>query len=221
MTLDFVAGDVFYTRADQQYRLFKVVATDPDLACYHVAIYVPQATLPAPAELPGLPLEIGHAPISADGFDHPVWLAHQPLTAHELAGYHTYLQHVQSTGSTIDQAIAYFNDGLALTDAGQHDAAIEAYAKAAGLVPQFYEALDNRAFCFMDLGRWPEAIAGFEQSLQVNPANDLAVFSIGECYFNLRDDAQATAHFEQALQLNPASALAHEFLAKVAARAAR
>ena len=84
-------------------------------------------------------------------------------------------------------------------------------------MPEFYEAVDNRAFCWMNLGCWSEAIADIEESLRINPANDLAEFSIGECYFNLHDDAQAKARFEKALVLNPESALAQEFLAKVAA----
>jgi tetratricopeptide (TPR) repeat protein len=214
----FIAGDVFYTRIDGQFQLFKVVAVDLTLGCYHVAAYAPLPALPAPEDLPGLPVAIGHAPIATDGFDQPVWLAHQPVVARELRGYYTYLQYHQPAQERIEQAMNHFNEALALSDAQRHHDAIDTYTLAYTLVPEFYEAVDNRAFCWMDLGCWPEAITDFEESLRINPANDLAEFSIGECYFNLHDDAQAKAHFEKALALNPNSALAQEFLAKVAAR---
>lgn len=218
MSTNFVAGDVFYTLSGPEYQLFKVLAVDSQLDAYHLRAYVPQPALPAVADLPGLPVQIGHSPISIDGFDQPVWLAHQPIAARELEGYYLYLQHTQPSEARVEQAIGHFNEALALSDAGQHQAAIDTYTLAYTLVPEFYEAVDNRAFCRMDLGQWPAAIADFEQSLRINPASDLAEFSIGECYFNLHDDAQARTHFERALALNPESALARDFLAKVAAR---
>ncbi|MBO2007614.1 tetratricopeptide repeat protein [Hymenobacter negativus] len=218
MNPTFISGDVFYTRADQQFQLFKVVAVDPALDCYHVAAYAPLPALPVPADIPGLPIAIGHAPIAADGFDQPVWLAHLPVAARELRGYYTYLQFHQPAAERIEQAIRHFDEALALSDAQRHHDAIDTYTLAYTLVPELYEAVDNRAFCWMDLGCWPEAIADFEESLRINPASDLAEFSIGECYFNLHDDAQAKARFEKALALNPDSALAQEFLGKVAAR---
>jgi tetratricopeptide (TPR) repeat protein len=218
VNLSFVAGDVFYTRTDQPFQLFKVVAVDQDLGCYHVAAYAPLPTLPAPADIPNLPIAVGHAPISTDGFDQPVWLAHLPVAARELRGYYFYLQYQQPAEERIELAVSHFNEAMSLSDAQRHHDAIDAYTLAHTLVPEFYEAVDNRAFCWMDLGRWPEAIADFEESLRINSANDLAEFSIGECYFNLHDDAQAKARFEKALALNPDSALAQEFLGKVAAR---
>ena len=220
MDLEFVAGDVFYTLSNQQHQLFKVLAVDSNLEAYHVRAYVPQPALPTVANIPTLPAQIGHTPISADGFDQPVWLAHYPVAARELEGYYLYLHHTLPSEARTDLAITHFNEALALSDIQQHYEAIDTYTLAYTLVPEFYEAVDNRAFCRMDLGQWPAAIADFEESLRINPANDLAEFSIGECYFNLHDDAQARTYFERALALNPESALAQEFLAKVAARAA-
>ncbi|MBF9221310.1 hypothetical protein [Hymenobacter ruricola] len=39
MTLEFVAGDVFYTLSNQEYQLFKVLAADSNLGAYHVRAY--------------------------------------------------------------------------------------------------------------------------------------------------------------------------------------
>lgn len=217
-SLAFDTGDIFYTLAAQEYQLFKVVATDPALGAYHVLAYAPQPTLPTEDDLPHLPIQIGHLPISADGFAAPVWLARQPVAARELAGYYTYLQHTQAPAERVEEAIRRFNEGLALSDAQQPQEAIEAYTLAYTLVPEFFEAVDNRAFCRMDLGQWLAAITDFEESLRINPGSDLAEFSIGECYFNLRDYAQAQLHFERALALNPDSELAREFMDKIAAR---
>lgn len=222
------AGDVFYTPAGQEYHLFKVLAVDDVLDCYHVRCYVPVAAVPTAAEVAGLPVAVGHSPISTDGFGEPVLLGHEAVLDHELEGYHYYLRAMRGApappdpdSSEVDQAIQYFHQGLALSDEQRHWDAIAAYTEAVELVPAFYEALDNCAFCFMDLGLWERAIAGFEQSLAVNPDNALAEFSIGECYFNLGDDARASAQFEKALALDPTYFLALEFLQKVAARTGR
>ncbi|MGI4875756.1 MAG: tetratricopeptide repeat protein [Janthinobacterium lividum] len=219
----FQPGDVFYTHADSAYHVFKVLAVDERLGCYHVRCYVPVATVPSAQEVAGLAVAVGHSPISADGFGEPVLLTHQPVAAHELEGYHYYLNAMQGDGEepvnpAVDQAIEYFNQALALSDEERHLEAIAAYTEAFKLVPVFYEALDNRAFCKMDLGQWQAAILDFEESLQINSLNALAEFSIGECYFNLGDDDQATRRFEKALEIDPAYNLPREFLQKVAAR---
>ena len=228
MKTRFRAGDVFYTPAGQEYHLFKVLAVDDVLDCYHVRCYAPVAAVPPAAEVAGLPVAVGHSPISADGFGEPVLLGHEPVRGHELEGYHYYLRAMGGSSappdpdsSEVDQAIRYFNQGLALSDEQRHWDAIAAYTEAADLVPAFYEALDNRAFCLMDLGLWERAIMGFEQSRSGNRDNELAEFSIGECYFNLGDDAQATARFAKALALDPTHSLSSEFLQKIAARTGR
>lgn len=48
--------------------------------------------------------------------------------------------------------------GLRLTDEKKLFEAIDSYSKAIDLFPPFFEAIDNRAFCKMDLGMWAEAI---------------------------------------------------------------
>jgi tetratricopeptide (TPR) repeat protein len=110
---------------------------------------------------------------------------------------------------------SYYQSGLVLTDKKLHDDAIDAYSKAIDLFPQFFEAIDNRAFCKMDLARWNEAIEDFNLSLQVNPNSVLAEFSIGECYFKMKDYQNAKTQFEKAQRIDPSHEAPRLFLDKV------
>jgi tetratricopeptide (TPR) repeat protein len=86
---------------------------------------------------------------------------------------------------------------------------------AINLYPTLYEAIDNRAFCKMDLGRWREAIEDFNLSLTIHPYSALAEFSIGECYLKLDDHTAAKEYFNRALALEPDHELSKEFLQKI------
>jgi tetratricopeptide (TPR) repeat protein len=83
------------------------------------------------------------------------------------------------------------------------------------LFPQFFEAIDNRAFSKMDLGLWSDAIKDFKLSLEQNPNTILAEFSIGECYFKMGDFQNAKRQFEIANNIDPNDQTSRQFLDKV------
>lgn len=212
--MEFNKGDLFYTAHEDQYHVFKLLALDEALDCCHVLCYEPVNELPAKESLDQLSVMIYHTPIDRAGFSGPVWIANRPLSADDLIGYHEYMRQTQAPEEYIPLASAYFNEGIRLTDEGKHTEAIDAYSKAADLVPMFYEAIDNRAFCKMDLGLWQAAIGDFYQSLEVNPVSVLAEFSIGECYLNMKYYQEAKIQFEKALAIDPAHELSKDFLQK-------
>lgn len=78
-----------------------------------------------------------------------------------------------------------FYKAYALTDEKKSYEAIEQYTKAFELFPLFHEAMDNRAFVNMNMGKWLDAIADFQISLWIFPVSTLAEFSIEECYLNM------------------------------------
>ena len=102
-----------------------------------------------------------------------------------------------------------------MTEEKKHYEAIDAYTKAIDLFPQFFEAIDNRAFCKMDIGLWSDAIEDFKFSLQQNPNSLLAEFSIGECYFKMGDYLNAKQQFEKAHSIDPNHQAPKQFLDKI------
>jgi len=102
-----------------------------------------------------------------------------------------------------------------LTDEKKNLEAIDSYSKAIDLLPIFYETIDNRAFCKMDIGLWADAIEDFQESLEVNPGSLLAEFSIGECYLKLGNYQKAKEQFEKAIVIDPTHPAPKDFLKKI------
>lgn len=212
---EFSEGDVFYTFFDDRFHINKLLKYEREFDTYHVLSYQPVEQLPEAKEVENLAIFIHHAPIDKNGFENPQLLAKSKVSAADLLGYHEYLRQTHGTDDIIAAASEYYENGNGLADEKKFEEAIDEYSKAIDLIPLFYEAVDNRAFSKMDLGRWAEAVEDFELSLRVNPENAAAEFSIGECYLKSRDYPQAKEHFEKALIIDPTDKLAKDFLNKM------
>lgn len=210
----FSEGDIFYTVNNKKYYLYKLLKVDAVFGTYHVLTYKPLDQLPGKEQLEKLEIFAYHAPIAITGFEKPKLFAQTELTDDDFIGYHEYLKQTQNFDELIPIANKYYQEAYALTDLKQHEAAIEKYSRAIDLFPQFYEAIDNRAFCKMDLARWNEAIEDFRLSLTVNSQSVLAEFSIGECYLKMKKYKEAITQFEKALAIDPNDKLSKEFLKK-------
>ncbi|MBL7835317.1 MAG: tetratricopeptide repeat protein [Cyclobacteriaceae bacterium] len=213
--MEFTEGDIFYTRIENKYHLHKVLKVDRDFGTYHVLGYSPAEHLPDPEKVEALTVFIHHFPIDKNGFENPVLFKKSRVRDEELIGYHEYLRQTQNMDSIIEEATRYFHEGYALTDQKKHEEAIEKYTRAFDLFPTLYEALDNRAFCKMDLGRWKDAIDDFKLSLTIHPYSALAEFSIGECYLKLGDLHSAKQYFNRALAVDPDHQLSKDFLQRL------
>ncbi len=211
---EFSEGDIFYTFSNGQYHIYKLLVFDKDFDCYHVLSYGPINTLPNKNDIDGFKVYIYHSPIAKGGFQEPVFIVNKKVVANDLIGYHEYLRQTQEAEYYFTIANDYYLAGLALTDQGKHIEAIDSYAKAFDLVPTFFEAIDNQAFCKMDIGLWQEAIEGFRKSLEVNPNSLLAEFSIGECYLKLEEYQKAKEQFQKAISIDPTNQIAKDFLKK-------
>lgn len=212
---DFSEGDIFYTQFDDQYHLYKLLVFEKDFECYHVLGYKPLDILPGDNNMESLEVAVYHSPVDRNAFRDAKLLKKDTIAAGELMGYHEYLRQTREPEYYVTLANEYYQAGIHFTDHKNYDAAIDAYAKAIDLIPEFFEAIDNRAFCKMDLGKWPEAIADFEASLSVNPGSLLAEFSIGECYLQMANYQKAKEQFEKAVAIDPTHQLSKELLVKV------
>ena len=213
-TTQLAEGDIFYTFIDQQYHIYKLLKIDNEIDTFHVLNYKSQTTLPEKDRIGELTVQIYHFPIDKNGFTDLKVLTNSVVTEDDLIGYHEYLRQTQGFDEIAVKANSYFSEAYELTDEKKHEEAIEKYSMAIELVPDFYEAIDNRAFCKMDLGRWTDAIEDFRLSLAINPESLLAEFSIGECFLRLSDYQQAKEQFEKALIIDPSHQPSQDFLIK-------
>jgi tetratricopeptide (TPR) repeat protein len=171
--------------------------------------------LPSPKNINSLEVAVYHSPIDKNGFKDAKLLTKDKISSDDLIGYHEYLRQTQEPNYYIPIANEYYQAGLRLTDEKKHYDAIDSYSKAVDLMPNFFEAIDNRAFCKMDLGQWAEAIEDFQESLEVNPNSLLAEFSIGECYLKMDNYKEAKEQFEKAIAIDPTHQAPKDFLKKV------
>jgi tetratricopeptide (TPR) repeat protein len=213
--MEFTEGDIFYTVLENKYHLHKVLKADQDFNMYHVLGYSPMNTLPDPEKADEFSIFTYHFPIDKNGFENPILFKKSTVRDEELTGYHEYLRQTQNIDTIIQEATRYFHEGYSLTDQKKHEEAIEKYSLAVNLFPTLYEAIDNRAFCKMDLGRWQEAIEDFKLSLTIHPYSALAEFSIGECYLKMGNHSVARQYFERALVIEPDHELSKQFIKKL------
>lgn len=211
---EFSEGDIFYTFFDDRFHINKLLKYEREFDTYHILSYEPVKRLPEIEVSENLGIFAYHAPVDKNGFENPQLLTKSAVSAADLLGYHEYLRQTRDTEDIIAIAGDYYDNGNRLADEKKFEEAIDEYSKAVDLIPAFYEAIDNRAFSKMDLGRWAEAVEDFELSLQVNPENTAAEFSIGECYLKTRDYSRAKARFEKALAIDPNHQLSKDFLAQ-------
>lgn len=208
-TMQLRAGDVIARRTETGWAVTKILAIDvlPDgEAVAHCLMYRDAPGRPDLASSATLSVLTMHAPIRAASFS-AGWerLGNSAVTPGEQAGFTEYLKQTdfprylaftnQEAGPIVSEANRLYRRGIELGEAGNHHAAIVEYDKAIELFPLFFEAIDNKAFTYMDMGQYAEALVGFDQSLRVNPDGMAAFFSRGECLMRLDRLEEAEAVF--------------------------
>jgi tetratricopeptide (TPR) repeat protein len=220
----FSEGDLFYTKLKEQFHVFKLLRDDKTTETFHVMCYEPVPNEPDALSAGKLRVMVWHAPIASNGFPGAKFLCTSTITKEDLQGYFEYLKRVnfqeycRETGQNLDEMIklanASYTEAYYFTDQKKYTEAIAGYTKAYELFPLFFEAVDNRAFCKMDLAKWEEAIDDFQLSLTINPRSVLAEFSIGECYLKMGKYSIAKTQFEKTLEIDPDHQLSKDFLAR-------
>ncbi len=102
-----------------------------------------------------------------------------------------------------DFADAYINRGNALSQLGQHEAALTDYDKALRLNPDLAEAYLNRGVAQADLGQYEKALADYNEALRLKPNLAEAYLNRGEVYTKLDQYEKALADYNEALRLKP------------------
>lgn len=202
---------------DGRWSVIKILCVDqwPDgSAAAHCRTYMPVDRRPTTSDLATLRVRVGHAPIAAGSFARG-WkrIGNQPVVPEDIDGFLVYLKLTdfprylkvsgEDAGRIISAANEHYRHACALGDEGRRQEAIAEYDRAIDLFPMFYEAIDNRAFTFMELGDYRTALAGFQDSLRMHPDGMAAFFSRGECLLRLKQYAEAEAVFAAGLERFP------------------
>lgn len=219
------AGDVLVQPLPdgQGWSALKVFVVDGATA--HCLTYETSAGKPALASLAHATVRTAHAPRAAASLAAGWELAgNQPATARELQGlkYMDFELYVRLTGQDVDTimraATEHFERAGMHAAEGRRIDAINEYGKAIELYPAYTDALDKRAFAFMELGLHQQALRDLDESIYLNPEGMAAFFAKGECLLKLGHLDEAEAIFTEGQELFPEHASQfNEFLKRTRA----
>ena len=225
-------GDLIIKKGESGWSAVRILEVDqwPDgSSAAHCLTYESTDSKPTVESLKQARVRIWHAPIDARSFSKG-WelIGNQTPTKEEFSGFIEYLKltdfprYISFTGKDskeiVRKANEHYQKAYALGDQGKRAEAIAEYGKAIDLFPLYYEAIDNRAFTYMELGKIQEALQDFEASLRVNPNGMAAFFSRGECFMKLGQLKAAEAVFQEGQTKFPEKrALFTKFLEQVRA----
>ncbi|NRR33976.1 tetratricopeptide repeat protein [Oxalobacteraceae bacterium] len=202
-------GDIIVQQDKRGWSAIKILAIDPwpdGTSTAQCLTYRSVSTKPTTDSLKQAAVLVWHAPIAAGSFSEG-WerIGNLAPTKDELVGFFEYLKltdfprylttTAQDPKALVHKANEHYRRAIALGDQGNRGEAVAEYTQAIDIFPLFYEAIDNRAFTYMELGKIREALADFEQSLRVNPNGMAAYFSRGECLMKLGDLRDAETIF--------------------------
>ncbi|SFG35519.1 Tetratricopeptide repeat-containing protein [Duganella sp. CF458] len=219
------AGDVLVQPQPdgQLWSALKVFAVDGATA--HCLTYESCAIKPTLDSLAQAPVRMAHSPRAmatlAEGWE---LAGNQAATARELQGlkYMDFELYVRLTGQDADTimrtATEHFERAGLHAAEGRRIEAINEYGKAIELYPAYTDALDKRAFAFMELGLYQQALRDLDESIYLNPEGMTAFFSKGECLLKLGHLDEAEAIFVEGQELFPEHAAQfNEFLKRTRA----
>jgi len=108
-----------------------------------------------------------------------------------------------SNVTDVNMPVAYNNRGLAYSQAGESDSAIQDFNQAISLFPSYAIAYSNRGLVYEAQGQFDKALADFSQALKLNP-NFAGAYN-NRCYVlaELGRPQEAVADCQKALALTP------------------
>jgi tetratricopeptide (TPR) repeat protein len=104
---------------------------------------------------------------------------------------------------TKNNYLAHNNLGIALSDEGKNEEAMNHFIEAIRLKPDFFFAYNNRGSVYVKLGRYQLAIKDFNQAIRLNPNFADAYYNLGIIYIELGLHQNALDYFSKAIRLRP------------------
>jgi tetratricopeptide (TPR) repeat protein len=110
------------------------------------------------------------------------------------------------------KARPYNNLGVALTDLGNYDEAIEQYQKALQIKPNYPNALANLGLTLAKQGKVQEGIVQFFKALELKPKDYKTLSNLGVALITQNRYKEAISYLSEALEISPHYAEAHNNL---------
>lgn len=102
-----------------------------------------------------------------------------------------------------------FDEGVQLSNAGNHDAAIAKFQEAISIIPTCYNCYNNIAFSYTAKKDMANAEGAYKKSIEVKPDDAAAYVGLAGIYFNSGKAADAKPLVEKAVSIDPSNADAH------------
>ena len=102
-----------------------------------------------------------------------------------------------------------FDEGVQLSNAGQHDAAIAKFQEAVGIIPTCYNCYNNIAYSYTAKKDYANAETAYKKSMEVKPDDAAAYVGLAGIYFNTGKAADAKPLVEKAISIDASNADAH------------
>jgi tetratricopeptide (TPR) repeat protein len=102
-----------------------------------------------------------------------------------------------------------FDEGVQLSNAGQHDEAIAKFQEAIAIIPTCYNCYNNIAFSYTQKKDFAKAEEAYKKSIEVKPDDAAAYVGLAGIYFNTGKAADAKPLVEKAVSIDPSNADAH------------
>lgn len=96
-----------------------------------------------------------------------------------------------------------FHEGVALVSMECYQEAVDKFAEAAAIDPDFAEAHNQSGIARFLLGQWQSSLRDSEQAVLRMPGHFGAISGMGHCYAHLNDLEQALDCYRGALAINP------------------
>ncbi len=111
-----------------------------------------------------------------------------------------------------DDPFGWFNLGAVYASKNKDNEAIEAYNKAIGLDPNYYQAINNLALLIEKSGDLQKAKELYEQAVKIYQQDSLIWQNLGVCCIKMKDYTQAKEAFQRAIECNIDNGLAHYYM---------
>lgn len=102
-----------------------------------------------------------------------------------------------------------FDEGVALSNQGQHDEAIAKFNEAIAIIPTCYNCYNNIAFSYSAKKDFAGAETAYKKSIEVKPDDAAAYVGLAGIYFNQGKPADAKPLVEKAVSIDATNADAH------------